>query len=123
MGSKGVKVIVLDDSGMSARAPKDVEKFRAANKVFVDGLKKHPVTGEGLPAFGTNILANVINEAGAYPTHNFLWGRFPGVSKISGETEAEYEKADPWLSPGLCHPLLGDLPRQGRPLPDQATRV
>ena len=35
MGSKGVKVIVLDDAGMSARAPKDVEKFRH-NKAFVD---------------------------------------------------------------------------------------
>jgi aldehyde:ferredoxin oxidoreductase len=103
MGSKGVKVIVLDDAGMSARAPKDVEKFRAANKAFVDGLRKHPVTGEGLPAFGTNILANVINEAGAYPTHNFLWGRFIGTSKISGETEAELEKARGGNPTHGCH--------------------
>ncbi len=103
MGSKGVKVIVLDDAGMSNRAPKDVEKFRAANKAFVDGLKKHPVTGEGLPSFGTNILANVINEAGAYPTHNFLWGRFAGTSLISGETEAEYEKARGGNPTHGCH--------------------
>ena len=79
MGSKGVKVIVLDDAGMKMRAPKDAEKFRAANKAFVDGLKKHPVTGEGLPAFGTNVLTNVLNEAGAYPTNNFLRGRFAGT--------------------------------------------
>lgn len=92
MGSKGVKVIVLDDAGMPNRAPKDIEKFRVANKAFVDGLKKHGVTGEGLPAYGTNILANVINEAGAYPTNNFMWGRFLGVDKISGETQAETEK-------------------------------
>jgi len=103
MGSKGVKVIVLDDTGMSHRVPKDVEKFRAANKAFVDGLRKHPVTGEGLPAFGTNILANVINEAGAYPTHNFLWGRFVGTSKISGETEAELEKARGGNPTHGCH--------------------
>ena len=81
MGSKGVKVIVLDDTGMSARAPKDAEKFKAANKAFVEGLKKHPVTGEGLPAYGTNVLTNVINEAGAYPTNNFLWGRFEGTTR------------------------------------------
>ena len=103
MGSKGVKVIVLDDAGTSNRAPKDVEKFRAANKAFVDGLRKHPVTGEGLPSFGTNILANVINEAGAYPTHNFLWGRFAGTSLISGETEAEYEKARGGNPTHGCH--------------------
>jgi len=71
MGSKGVKVIVIDDSGMKMRQPKDPEKFKAANKRFVQGLKKHAVTGEGLPAFGTNVLTSIINEAGALPTNNF----------------------------------------------------
>ena len=103
MGSKGVKVIVLDDTGLSNRAAKDPEKLRTANKAFVDGLRKHPVTGEGLPAFGTNILANVINEAGAYPTHNFQWGRFIGTSKISGETQAETEKARGGNPTHGCH--------------------
>ena len=103
MGAKGVKVIVLDDTGMTARAPKDPEKFRAANKTFVEGLRKHAVTGEGLPAFGTNVLANVINEAGGYPTHNFMWGRFLGVSKISGETEAETEVARGGVATHGCH--------------------
>jgi aldehyde:ferredoxin oxidoreductase len=93
MGSKGVKVIVLDDTGMKMRPPKDPEKFKEANKKWVAGLKKHPVTGEGLPAYGTNVLTNVINEAGAYPTKNFMWGRFDGCSKISGETQAETENA------------------------------
>ncbi|MGZ3648068.1 MAG: aldehyde ferredoxin oxidoreductase family protein [Syntrophales bacterium] len=103
MGSKGVKVIVLDDTGLSNRTAKDPEKLRTANKAFVDGLRKHPVTGEGLPAFGTNILANVINEAGAYPTHNFQWGRFLGTSKISGETQAETEKARGGNPTHGCH--------------------
>ncbi|HIJ55658.1 MAG TPA: aldehyde ferredoxin oxidoreductase [Deltaproteobacteria bacterium] len=91
MGSKGVKVIVLDDSGMKMRAPKDPDKFKAANKVWVEGLRKHPVTGEGLPAYGTNVLTNVISEAGAYPTKNFMWGSFETCNKISGETQAETE--------------------------------
>ncbi len=93
MGSKGVKAIVLDDTGMTMRSPKDPEKFKEANKKWVAGLKKHPVTGEGLPTYGTNVLTNVINEAGAYPTRNFMWGRFDGCSKISGETQAETEIA------------------------------
>jgi len=103
MGAKGVKVIVLDDTGLSNRTAKDPEKLKTANKAFVDGLRKHPVTGEGLPAFGTNVLANVINEAGAYPTNNFLVGRFPGTSKISGETQAETEKARGGIPTHGCH--------------------
>jgi aldehyde:ferredoxin oxidoreductase len=91
MGSKGVKVIVLDDTGMSMRQPQDPEKFKTANKVFVEGLRKHPVTGQGLPAYGTNVLTNVLNEAGGYPTLNFRYGRFDGAGKISGETQAELE--------------------------------
>ena len=103
MGSKDIKVIVLDDtvvsgtarapgSGMPMRSPKDPEKFKDANKRFVEGLKKHPVTGQGLPAYGTNVLTNILNEVGGYPTYNFKQGRFDGAAKISGETQAETEK-------------------------------
>jgi aldehyde:ferredoxin oxidoreductase len=69
MGAKCVKAIILDDAGMSMRPPKDPEKYREANRRFVEGLRKHPVTGEGLPAYGTNVLTNIINEAGGYPTY------------------------------------------------------
>jgi aldehyde:ferredoxin oxidoreductase len=93
MGSKGVKVIVVDDSGCSVRSPKHPSKFKEANKAWVAGLRKHAVTGQGLPTYGTNVLTNVINEAGAYPTKNFMWGRFDTCSKISGETQAETENA------------------------------
>jgi aldehyde:ferredoxin oxidoreductase len=103
MGAKGVKVIVLDDSGMSMRSAKDPEKFREANKNWVEGLKKHPVTGEGLPAYGTNVLTNVLNEAGAYPTKNFMFGRFEECSKISGETQASLEVERGGSATHGCH--------------------
>jgi len=103
MGSKGVKVIIVDDTGTSTRAPADPEKFKKANQVFVQGLKKHPVTGEGLPAYGTNVLTNIVNEAGAYPTRNFTSGKFETCSKISGETQAETETARGGLATHGCH--------------------
>jgi aldehyde:ferredoxin oxidoreductase len=103
MGAKGVKVIVIDDAGTKMRSPKDREKFKAATKEWVDGLKKNPTTGEGLPAYGTNVLTNVINEAGSYPTHNFMWGRFDGCSKISGETQAETETSRGGSATHGCH--------------------
>jgi aldehyde:ferredoxin oxidoreductase len=93
MGSKGVKAIILDDDGMKMRSANDPDKFREANKAFVAGLKKHPVTGEGLPTYGTNVLTNVLSEAGGYPTRNFSTGSFEGADKISGETQAELENS------------------------------
>jgi aldehyde:ferredoxin oxidoreductase len=103
MGSKGVKVIIVDDTGTSMIAPADPEKFKKANQIFVKGLKKHPVTGEGLPAYGTNVLTNIVNEAGAYPVNNFTSGRFKTCSQISGETQAEIETARGGLATHGCH--------------------
>lgn len=103
MGAKNIKVIVLDATGMPVRAPKNPEKFQDANKRFVDGLKKHPVTGQGLPAYGTNVLTNILNEVGGYPTYNFKQGRFDGASKISGETQAETETKRGGLATHGCH--------------------
>lgn len=103
MGSKGVKALVIDDTGAGMRAPKDPEKFKEANKNWVAGLKKHPVTGEGLAAYGTNVLTNILNEAGGYPTHNFTWGRFEGHTKISGETQAALETERGGLATHGCH--------------------
>ncbi len=103
MGSKGVKAIVLDESNVKVRSPKDPEKFKAANKVFVQGLKSHPVTGQGLPAYGTNVLTNIVNESGGYPTNNFQKGQFEGAAKISGETQAELETKRGGKATHGCH--------------------
>ena len=103
MGSKRVKVIVLDDAGLKNREPKDPEKFREANKVFVAGLTKHAVTGQALPAYGTNVLTNIINEAGGYPSYNFRNGQFAGASKISGETFADIETKRGGNAAHACH--------------------
>ncbi|MBU1056348.1 MAG: aldehyde ferredoxin oxidoreductase [Proteobacteria bacterium] len=103
MGAKGVKVIVLDDAGMQNRSPKDPEKFKEANKNFVQALKKNPITGKGLPALGTNSLMNVMNESGGLPTNNFKAGNFEGALKISGETQAATESARGGVVTHGCH--------------------
>ena len=103
MGAKGVKAIVLDATGTTRRQPKEPERFAAANKAWIEGLKKHPVTGEGLPAYGTNVLANIINEAGGYPTDNFRVGVFAGTARVSGEAEAALEIERGGLATHACH--------------------
>ncbi|MBE0596614.1 MAG: aldehyde ferredoxin oxidoreductase [Desulfuromonadales bacterium] len=89
MGSKKVKFIAIDDANGPGVAIADPEKFRSAAKTFAKAILEHPVSGEGLPTYGTNVLVNVLNEAGGLPTRNFRTGQFEGHDKISGETMRE----------------------------------
>ncbi|WP_206810985.1 aldehyde ferredoxin oxidoreductase family protein [Paradesulfitobacterium ferrireducens] len=86
MGSKKIKYITIDDSKTGSIELADPEKFKQAAKVFGKALLDHPVTGQGLPQYGTNVLVNILNEAGGLPTQNFRRGNFAGAEKISGET-------------------------------------
>jgi len=54
--------------------------------------------------YGTNVLADIINSAGAYPTRNFTSGTFKGVDSISGETERETIVARGGNPKHPCHP-------------------
>ncbi len=104
MGSKKIKAIVVDDKGAPRIEIKNPDAFKAANKRWVEMLRNHPVTGEGLPAMGTAVLVNVINEAGALPTKNFRTGRFEDVNKISGEFMAETIEKRGGITTEACHP-------------------
>ena len=88
MGSKGLKAVVVDDGGATPIEYADFDAFKAAAAKLRKALQAHDVTKPdgGLATFGTNVLVNVINEAGAFPTRNFTDGRFEGADKISGET-------------------------------------
>ncbi len=86
MGSKGLKAIIIDPSGGELSPIADKEAFREAAKRFAKALTEHPVTSQGLPTYGTDVLINIINEAGGLPTRNFSSGRFEGAEKVSGET-------------------------------------
>jgi len=89
MGSKGLKAIVVSDKGLSYTEHADKEAFNAAMKRFATALKDHPVSGVGLPTYGTNVLMNILNEAGGLPTRNFSTGQFEGVEGVSGEKQRE----------------------------------
>lgn len=85
MGSKGLKAIVIDDTGAEGVEIKDKEKFKEAAQAFSKMLLANPTCGQGLPTYGTAVLVNILNESGALPTRNFQEGRFIGAEKISGE--------------------------------------
>lgn len=86
MGSKRIKFISIDDEGAPGIQIADPEKFKNASRIFTKALMDHPVSGQGLPTYGTDVLVNILNEAGGLPTRNFTDGQFEGHEQISGET-------------------------------------
>lgn len=103
MGSKKIKCITVDAADYKEVTIVDNEKFKAASKIFTKALQENPISGQGLPAFGTNILVNIINEAGGLPTRNFRSGRFEFAENISGETMAENIKQRGGDTTHGCH--------------------
>lgn len=95
MGAKNLKAVVVRGSGKVEAA--DPEAFKNHVKSAMAKIKENGVTGQGLPAYGTAVLVNIINEAGIFPTNNFQYGTFDGAEEISGEAIAEkyLKKKDP----------------------------
>lgn len=92
MGSKNLKAIVA--RGSNGVTVQDPQGFFAATDAGKKVLKENAVTGEGLPAFGTQVLMNVINETGAMPTRNCRDVQFEGAHDISAEAMAEPRRSD-----------------------------
>jgi len=89
MGSKGLKAIVISDKGLGYKEHADKDAFTAAMRRFSSALKEHPVSGQALPTYGTNVLTNILSEAGGLPTRNFSNGSFEGAEATSGERQRE----------------------------------
>jgi len=86
MGSKQLKAIVV--RGTTGLKVADNQGFTDAVMRARKAMQEDPTTSEGLPTFGTNVLVNVINQSGLFPTRNFQESFFPEADKTSGETMA-----------------------------------
>ncbi len=94
MGSKGLKLMILEDKGAPGVEYADKELFKEGAKKMRDALQEHAITKPqgGLNSYGTAVLINILNEAGGLPTRNFSEGRFEGAAKIAGEAIFENNK-------------------------------
>jgi len=92
-GSKNLKAIaVRGTKGVgNIRDPKGFMKAVTEKKKI---LAENGVTGQGLPAYGTQVLMNVINEVGALPTRNHRASQFEGAADISAEAMGTPRKSD-----------------------------
>jgi len=98
LGSKQVISIITDDTGTERPRPVNPELYEQGRKKLVDCLNEHAITGSlekddkpygALKNYGTNVLQNIINEAGALPTRNWRSGHFEHAHKIAGEAVHE----------------------------------
>lgn len=87
MGSKNLKAIVVRGTGDVAVA--DPETLKEVVKESNKKIRENGVTGQGLPAYGTAVLVNIINENGVFPTNNFQGSQYDKAEDTSGETLAE----------------------------------
>lgn len=87
MGSKNLKAVVVKGSGRVSAA--DDDAFKAAREAALKKIKENPVTGEGLPAYGTAVLVNIINGVGSYPHKNWQFAQMKNADAQSGETLAK----------------------------------
>jgi aldehyde:ferredoxin oxidoreductase len=108
MGSKGLKFIILDRKGAPGVELADKQVFEQGRKKLTEALMSHDITKPkgGLNSYGTAILVNIVNEAGALPTRNFSSGRFEDAAKIAGEAifEGNKERLGKELYNHACSP-------------------
>ena len=86
MGSKNLKAIAVRGTGAVPIA--NPAPFMQAMWAMKKKVAEHPITGQGLAAYGTAVLVNVINESGAMPTNNHQFAQMEDADNISGETLA-----------------------------------
>ncbi|MDD2585735.1 MAG: aldehyde ferredoxin oxidoreductase family protein [Syntrophomonadaceae bacterium] len=88
MGVKNLKAIAVRGTGGVTVA--DAKGFLNVAITARKKLIEHPVTGQGLAAYGTNVLVNILNEHGGLPVKNFSEAAvYPRAEQISGEYQTE----------------------------------
>ncbi len=94
MGSKGLKAIVVDDRGAPGVEIKDKALFEQGRKKLISALQSHDITKPKglLNTYGTAVLVNIVNNAGALPVRNFSSGKFDSAQNVSGERIFEETK-------------------------------
>ena len=93
MASKNLKAVTVRGTRGVGNI-KDPMRFMQSVTEQKQVLAEHAVTGQGLPAMGTQVLMNVINEIGALPTNNMRDVQFEHANNISAEAMAKPRDSD-----------------------------
>lgn len=103
MGSKNLKAIVVEGKTRPEIVNQEMFKFMLYETRKL--LRASPLTSQALPEFGTPVMMNIVNVAGALPTRNFQQSQFEGAEAISGEALTDQylvKNAACWACPIGC---------------------
>ena len=84
MGDKNLKAVAV--KGTKTIRVADPAAFFEACKDARVKLKANPVTGAGLPAYGTEILVNIVNGVGGFPAGNWQASEYDKADDTGGES-------------------------------------
>ncbi len=102
-GSKNLKAIVIKAEKKMVKAA-DREKWKAAHqKALAEIMDERVVTAPrkgGLSVYGTNVLTNMTNVLGAYPTKNSQFTAFGDQAEL---LSGEYVKQNILVNDPTCH--------------------
>ena len=86
MGAKRLKAIACGGKAGIELADKDT--FREIAKKQIE-LLDESMLKIGFEAFGTNMLSDMVNARGGYPTHNWQHGVFEDIEEVNSEALTE----------------------------------
>jgi len=81
MGSKKLKAIIC--AGKAKFEISDPVQFKTTAKRQID-LLDESMLKVGFEAFGTNMVSDMVNARGGYPTHNWQTGVFEDIEEVNG---------------------------------------
>ena len=93
MASKNLKAVAVRGT-LGIGNVEDADAFMETTNAGKAVLAENAVTGQGLPAYGTQVLMNVINGVGGLPARNMRDVGFEGAENISAEAMAEPRASD-----------------------------
>ncbi|KKM09922.1 aldehyde:ferredoxin oxidoreductase [Clostridiales bacterium PH28_bin88] len=101
LGARGIKVVVVDDSGCAGVDVADPDSFRRVSREWAQGLVKGRKI---LTDYGTANLVLPMNALGGLPTRNYQAGTFEQAGEISGERLQEVIIQRGGKPSHACHP-------------------
>jgi len=84
MGSKGIKAIMLDDTGCESVKAENPQLLKDSIKQYTHALLNTPQTSHIYTNYGTTAMVDTTNALGGMPTRCFSQGSFEHAEKING---------------------------------------
>lgn len=89
MGSKGLKAIIIEETGGNVTPARDPQALKAAVRHYTTVLREDYYAVTVFPEIGTPYMVAAMQKLGGLPTRNFRAGTFDDLSELDGQAVRE----------------------------------